>query len=157
MDWRFSWIVGGATLVGFLGNGLADRAGRRWPVQRKLVVVLALLTVASYAAAVDRALSLDWSLEMLKIFAMFLVATALLDSRYRLRMLAIVVVLTVGYVAADLNQRYVLQGQKAPPQFENLDNNGLAALMVMALPFCVLLFTQERRGTSSGPRWRRWC
>ena len=53
MDWRFSWIVGGATLVGFLGNGLADRAGRRWPVQRKLVVVLALLTVASYAAAVD--------------------------------------------------------------------------------------------------------
>ncbi|NQU75524.1 MAG: O-antigen ligase family protein, partial [Planctomycetes bacterium] len=52
-----------------------------------------------------------------------------------------------GWVAFDFNQRYILMGQKAVASrgFAGIDNNGIAAVMVMGIPFCVLLFSQAKR------------
>jgi probable O-glycosylation ligase (exosortase A-associated) len=146
---RWSLIIGLATLGGYLFKGMAKNpAGRRWPLEKKLLLLMAFLITLSCIDATDAAragIQLD---SYLKIFLMFFVACGLLDSRYRLHVLAITLVLTLGWLAVDFNQRYVLMGQKrflADASFGTLDNNGVAALMVIAMPFCVFLFSQEQR------------
>ena len=148
VDWRFSMVVALVTVVSFILHGLArKRAGRRWPAEKILMAVFAGLAVLSFLFAVDRVRAAIQFDSLVKIFVMFFVACALLDSRHRLRVLAIVIVVTMGYVAMDFNQRYIFMGQTDSTmlRFDQLDNNGLAALMVMGMPFCVFLFSQERR------------
>ncbi len=148
LGWRWSMMIGGPTVLSFIMHGFArSRAGARWPAEKKLMLVLAVLTILSMVDAVDPVLAsiqLDY---FVKIFIMFFIGCALLDSRYRLNVMAIVLVGTLGWVAFDFNQRYVLMGQThiLTRGFGPLDNNGAAALMVMGMPFCVFLFTQEKR------------
>lgn len=147
-DWRWSLIVGLATLIGFAAHGFSRmRAGRRWTLEKKIMAVLCGLIMLSFVDAIDIHLARRHLEFFLKIAVMFFVACALLHSRYRLRVLAIVIVVSLGWVAFDLNQRYVLMGQKhiATLGFGTLDNNGLAVLMVVGMPFCVFWFTQERK------------
>lgn len=145
---RWSLYIALATLAGFVLHGFArGAAGARWPVEKKLLLVLAGLTVLSFVDAVDPAVASRQLDDYLKVFLMCFVACGLLDSRYRLHVLAVVLVLTLGWLAIDFNQRYLLMGQKNYLQhgFATLDNNGVAALMAIGLPFCMFLFGQEKR------------
>jgi len=146
---RWSMLIGLPTLISFILHGFArSRAGARWPIEKKLMLVLTVLTILSMVDAVDPTLARRQLYYFAVIFVMFFVGCALLDSRYRLHMTAIVLVGTLGWVAFDFNQRYVLMDQThiLMRGFGALDNNGAATLMVMGMPFCVFLFTQE-------PRW----
>jgi probable O-glycosylation ligase (exosortase A-associated) len=145
---RWSLIIGLATLGGYVFKGLSTSlAGSLWPIEKKLLLLLSGLIVLSFFDSVDPILAREQMNAYLKIFLMFFVACGLLDTRYRLHVLAVMVVLTLGWLAVDFNQRYVLMNQKnlLEAGFGTLDNNGVAALMVMALPFCLFLFTQEER------------
>ncbi len=145
---RWSVLIGVPTLIGFIAHGFArSRAGARWPLEKKLMAVLAVLTGLSMVDAVDPTLAGRQMYYLTIIFTMFFVGCALIDSRYRLHALAIVLVGTLGWVAFDFNQRYVLMNQThiLMRGFGALDNNGAATLMVMGMPFCVFLITQERR------------
>jgi len=147
-QWRWSLIIGLATVASFILHGFArSRAGVRWPIEKKLIAILGGLTVLSVIDAVDPDLAYRQLDDYLKLFIMFFIACAVLDSRHRLRVLAIVVVACLGWVAFDFNQRYVFMGQKDPLNrgFASIDNNGVAALMVMGMPFCLFLFAQERK------------
>ncbi len=146
--WRWSMVVGSVTVVSFFLHGMArTKAGARWPIEKKLIAVLAGLTVLSVIDAVSPGLAYQQLDDFLKIFVMFFVACGLLDSRYRLRVLVIVVVACLGWLAFDFNQRYVFMGQKhiLNRDFASIDNNGIAAVMVMAMPLCMFLFTSEKK------------
>lgn len=145
---RWSFMVGGATVLGFILHGFArSAAGARWTLEKKLILVICILTFLSVVEALDPELASRRLDDMLKIFLMFFIACSLLDSRYRLHALAVVVVTCLGWVAFDFNQRYVLMGQKhvLTLMFADLDNNGIAALMVLGTPLCMFLFTQGKR------------
>ncbi|NQU77003.1 MAG: hypothetical protein HQ546_11885, partial [Planctomycetes bacterium] len=146
-EWRWSMIVGLATVVSFVGHGFArSRAGARWPIEKKLMLAFGGLIVLSMVDAVEPNLAWQQFDNIMKIFIMFFIACAVLDSRHRLSVLAVVVVAALGWVAFDFNQRYILMGQKAVAStgFAGIDNNGIAAIMVMGIPFCVLLFSQAK-------------
>lgn len=148
IDWRFSLVVGIATLLACAVHRPGrSPAARRWPVEKLLVGALVVAVCVSYAHAVDRSVAGPQFQEFLKIFVMFFVACALLDRRARLQTLAVVIVATAGYVALEYNLRYLLHHQVRPEslRFDTLDNNGLAALMVMAMPFCLFVFARDRR------------
>ncbi|NLF30010.1 MAG: hypothetical protein GX591_03885, partial [Planctomycetes bacterium] len=145
---RWSMLIGVPTLVSFVAHGFArSRAGARWPLEKKLMAVLAALTGLSMIDAIDPELAGRQMYYYAIIFTMFFVGCALVDSRYRLHAMAIVLVATLGWVAFDFNQRYVLMHQThiLMRGFGALDNNGAATLMVMGMPFCVFLVTQERK------------
>jgi probable O-glycosylation ligase (exosortase A-associated) len=150
---RWSLMVGLATLAGFVLQGFVrSRAGARWPLQKVLMLVLAGWMCLSVIDAIDPDLARRQFSDYAKIFVMFFVACALFDSRYRLHVLGVVLVMTLGWVAFDFNQRYVFMGQKqvAYSGFAGIDNNGIAALMVIGLPLCMFLFGQERKW------WLKW-
>ncbi|MFW6145858.1 MAG: O-antigen ligase family protein [Planctomycetota bacterium] len=145
---RWSLLIGVPTLIGFVAHGFArSRAGARWPMEKKLMAVLAVLIGLSMVDAIDPTLAGRQLYYLAVIFTMFFVGCALIDSRYRLHALAILLVGTLGWVAFDFNQRYVLMDQThiLMRGFGDLDNNGAATLMVMGMPFCVFLVTQERQ------------
>ncbi len=145
---RWSLIVGLATLAGYTLHGLAQSAAAtRWPLEKKLLLLLGVLIALSYTGAIDPMLARDQLDSYMKIFLMVFVACGLVDTRYRLHVLAATIVLTFGWLAVDFNQRYILMNQKNlfESGFANMDNNGVAAMMVMAMPFCIFLFSQEKQ------------
>lgn len=145
---RWSLMIALATLGGYLFKGMAHGAAAgRWPLEKKLLLLLACLTVLSFIDSIDPILAREQVDTYLKIFLMCFVACGLLNTRYRLHVLAVTVVLTLGWMAVDFNQRYVLMNQKnfLETGFGTLDNNGVAALMTVAMPFCLFLFSQEKR------------
>jgi probable O-glycosylation ligase (exosortase A-associated) len=141
-------IVALPTVIGFFAHGMARKgAGSRWPAEKVLLLVLAALTLMSVVDAVDRDLAMVQLDDFAKIFLMLFIACALLDSRRRIYILAVTLVICLGWVAFDFNQRYIFMGQKhiTTLGFAGIDNNGLAALMVIAMPLCMFLFLYLRK------------
>lgn len=148
IDWRYSFILGLVILASYVLHAISRKARpHKWVAEKWMLAALTVLTVLSYLNAFNRAASYQNFTDLMKIFIMFFVAVGLVDTRWRLRVLAITIVIALGWVAIDLNQRYVLMGQRHIAIYGHggLDNNGLAALMVMAIPFCLFLFETEKK------------
>lgn len=151
----WSQIVALATIAGALLHssliGRAEMGIRRFSVPHLLVVVFGAWVSLSYFTAIDTDVAYPWLLEYLKIFVMFAVATATLYSLRQLRLLLMLTALAIGYIAYEINFKYVVDGYLGVYHtgYGGLDNNGAGLMLAMGVPLCFAVWDMERR-------WWRW-
>ncbi len=128
---HFTRVVAIAMLIGWLFKGFGQ-----WDFGRSRGVVLAISgftiwAIFSALAAADFGTGINYVENHAKIFIPFLVGITVIDSLPKLKQLAWVMLLSLGYVAFEMNLSYYLGYNRA--QLEGLagmDNNSLAIAMV---------------------------
>jgi probable O-glycosylation ligase (exosortase A-associated) len=95
--------------------------------------------------------SWEWFIEYLKIFVMFVVAARLITTARQVLALFIMIGLSLGYIAYEINAYYFFQGYMGIYQrgYGGLDNNGAGLMLAMGMPVCWFAFESTRR-------WWRW-
>ncbi len=141
--WPFhnhSALVGASTLFGWALNGFGQWDHLRYIRIPLLGFGLFILagSVATVQFAVDRALAWHHLELQLKIAIMMLVMLTLVTSPRTLKIFALVILSTLGYLAYNLNFQYLQDDGFAWViywrGFGGVDNNGLAMIMVMGVP-----------------------
>jgi probable O-glycosylation ligase (exosortase A-associated) len=144
---NYSRIVAAGLLVGWGLHGFG-----RWQLGRA-GVVLGMVTAYWAWAAVSAILAPDpdraWVFveSLAKIVLPFVVGLTLIDSMARLRQLAWVILLSVGYWAFELNLDYYSGGTRIQ-DFAGLDNNSIAIAMVTSVGLAFFL------GLHAGRWWQ---
>jgi probable O-glycosylation ligase (exosortase A-associated) len=90
--------------------------------------------------------------DYLKIFIMFFCASVAIQDLKQIRLLYLVAVGAVGYIAYEMNAYYVFD-RRLDIYFEGfggLDNNGAGLMLAMAVPMAYFLWQGYHR-------WWRWC
>jgi probable O-glycosylation ligase (exosortase A-associated) len=145
---RWSFCIAIVVLVSiFLHMDQVRKVVRNWPLEKMLMLLFAVCVVLSTWMAEKDDASRVVAEAYGKIFLMYFLATALIDSRHRLNVMFWATAICLAYVAQDFNQMYILQhhyniGRRG---FGGLDNNGLALFMVMAMPFGCWVFLQAKQ------------
>lgn len=148
---NYSRTIAIALLIGWSLHGFGN-----WDFGRAKPVVYALLafwgwSIVSATFAPDHAVAWGFIEAQSKIFLPFLVGMTLVDSVEKLKQVAWVLLLSLGYVALDLNLSY-LDGFNRMHfvGFGGMDNNGIAIAMVAGAGLAFFLGICETNG------WRRW-
>lgn len=156
-DWIWHWvslpahqsrIVATAMLVGWIGSGFGElRLGRAKAVTLAFVGywLWCVISAGAVAENTERAL---WYIETLaKILLPFLVGITVIDSVEKLKMLVWTIVVTMGYVALELNNTYYGGYNRLYFEgFGSMDNNSFSIALVTATGFAVFLALDV-------PRW----
>ena len=92
-----------------------------------------------------------WFVEYLKIFVMYAVAAFLIRTPRQIWWLAIMIALTLGYIAYEINYHYFVNHYLGIYHngYGGLDNNGAGLMLAMGMPLCWFAY----EGTT---RWWRW-
>jgi putative inorganic carbon (hco3(-)) transporter len=148
---NYSRIIAIALLIGWSLHGFGN-----WNFGRAKPVVFALCafwgwSIVSACFAPNHAVAWDFVEAQSKIFLPFIVGMTLVDSVEKLKQVAWVLLLSLGYVALDLNQSYLNGFNRMHLQgFGGMDNNGIAIAMVAGAGLAFFLGIWETNG------WRRW-
>jgi O-antigen ligase len=137
---NYSRTIALALLAGWALSGFGSwRFGQARGVVYSLLGFLAW-AVAAALLADDRAQAMLYLEDLGKIVLTVLIGATLLDSVGRLRQLAWVILLSVGYLAFEFNLSY-LQGYNRIREegFGGLDNNGIAILLDSCVGLSVFL------------------
>src|SRR5579883_1721546 len=142
----FSRIVAIALFVGWILKG-----GGRWDLGRGTPIILALIgysvwMVLSASRAPDQQLAWAFVDRCAKIFLPILVASTMIGSVRRLKLLAWVILLSQAYPALYLNQVY-LGGYNMLKEegFAGFDNNSYAISLVACTGLAIFLFWHSER------------
>jgi probable O-glycosylation ligase (exosortase A-associated) len=136
----FSEMIAVATLIGW-----SFRRFGNWQFGRGRGIVIVLLahccwTLLSALAAPDQAAAQAYMGELAKRTSLFLLAVTLADSPRRVRTLVWVLVGSAGYVALELNLRYLAGVNEAKDiGYGGMDNNSLAISLVTCIGPAVFL------------------
>jgi putative inorganic carbon (hco3(-)) transporter len=146
---NYSRILGTGMLLGWALQGFGQlRFGRGGAIAAALT---AFWVWAGVSAAVSAHPEAGWVfiLDIGKILLAFLAGLTLIDSKFRLRLLAWVIVSSQGIIALLLEIDY-LQGFNRAKEvgFAGLDNNAMAIGMVTCFGLAVFLAFAERRWTA---------
>ncbi len=128
---NYSRIVAIAMLVGWLARGFGKwNLGKAWPIVIALVAYLGWSALGLFHAQ-DKETAWEFVEQLTKVVLPFLVGITTIQSVRQLKLLAWVILLSLGYVAFELNLSY-FQGynQAALGEFAGLDNNSLAIALV---------------------------
>jgi len=155
-DVAWSLYVAVATIAGTAVHSMlrlgASGTPKRFTMTHLCVAGFAIWISLTCVTAIDPAKAYPWWLEYLKIFVMFGVATAALNSVNALRVLMMITGLAIGYIAYEINFLYLVDGYLGV--FHNgwggLDNNGAGLMLAMGAPLCLAVWDMERR-------WWRWA
>jgi len=112
------------------------------------VLAFGLWVLLSYAVADQHyGRSNGVMIEYLKIFTMFFTATFLTRSLGQVGMLILLSGAALGYIACEMDYRYLVCGDPAlrARGFAGLDNDGATLLLVMGLPLCLCLWEGTQR------------
>jgi probable O-glycosylation ligase (exosortase A-associated) len=101
--------------------------------------------------AQNRTVAWPWTFEYLKIFIMFFVSSLLIRTLQHVWVLLIVIALSIGYIAYEVNFLYLSSGYLGIYHngYGGLDNNGAGLMLAIAVPMCLFIYL----GTT---RWWRW-
>ena len=130
-QWHFVRVVAIAMLIGWLFKGLGQ-----WNFGRSRGIFLAyvgffLWAILSAFFAPSQEVAWNFVENVAKIFIPFVVGITLVDSLPKLKQLAWVMTLSLGYVAFEMNLSYFQGFNRAHLLgFEGMDNNSLAISMV---------------------------
>lgn len=134
---RWSLLAAMIALAGFVLN--FPRIGLRGRLNLVAMAMIgyALLVLVSLLAAHDPQLAQDWALEYGKVLLMATVASMLISRLWHVHAIGLMVLVTLGYVAWEINALYLFEGRLDVFHrgFGGLDNNGAGLLLVMGLPF----------------------
>lgn len=154
-DVSWSLYVAVATIAGTAVHGMLRLGGqgtpKRFTLTHLCVAAFAIWISLTCITAIDPAKAYPWWVEYLKIWVMFGVATAALQSVNSLRLLLMMTALALGYIAYEINFLYIFDSYLGV--FHNgwggLDNNGAGLMLAMGVPLCIAVWDMERR-------WWRW-
>lgn len=150
----YTRIVAIALLVGWVFHGCG-----KWNFGRGRVIVYALVgywvwAVVGAAIAPNQAVAWTFVENTAKILIPFVVGITLLDSVDRLRQLAWVLVLSLGYVALEMNVSYY-EGYNRIQELGHggMGNNGTAIAMASGVGVAFFLGISENRMWLRGAAW----
>ncbi len=96
-----------------------------------LMLVYGLLTALSVVTAYNPVLAQSWGIESGKVILMALLVSQSIKHLWQVRIVSLMVVLTLGYIAWHINSLYLFDGRLDifHHGYGNLDNNGAALLL----------------------------
>lgn len=139
---NYSRIIAISLLLGWLAHGFG-----KWNFGKATGIVCCIVgylvwLVVSAALALDPGTSWPFVDVLAKIVVPWVVAMSLIDSPRKLRQLAWVISLSMGYIALNQNQMYFQYG---PPPDDGADNMAAHSMTVGAgVSFCLGLCTQHK-------------
>ncbi len=120
-----------------------------------LVLVYGTLVGVSVVTAFDPRWAQAWAQDLGKVLLMVVIALVVIHEYWHVRVLGVMILMAVGYIAYEVNYNYVVHGHRLDVfhyGYGGLDNNGAGLLMAMGLPFAYA-FAATR--WSSWSAWRR--
>jgi probable O-glycosylation ligase (exosortase A-associated) len=101
--------------------------------------------------AQNRDAAWPWMVEYWKIFVMFFVSATLIRTLIEVWMLMIVIAVSLGYIAYEVNFLYFASNYLGIYHngYGGLDNNGAGLMLAIGVPLCIYVYM----GTS---QWWRW-
>lgn len=142
---NYSRIIALALFVGWALKGFGNwRLGRAWPVAVALALYLAWSAVSALGAA-DQELAwttVEWTA---KLVLPVLVGMTLIDSVARVRQVAWVIVVSLGYLALEFNLSYYDGFNRiATVGFAGMEEKTVANTMVVGVPLALFLAIGSR-------------
>lgn len=120
-------------------------------VPHRLMLLFIVWLSLSYGFANNQFTAYPYWEEYLKIFAIYLLATQVIRSFWQIRILFMMVTLSLGYIAIDINHLYFGSGYLLlyKSGYAGLDNNGAGLMLAMGMPLCYFAWEIT-------PKWYRW-
>jgi hypothetical protein len=141
----FSLVIACATIAGWVLKGCGTWRFGRSRLVVGLFAAYAIWVVISAIAAPDQGVALAFLVNHFKRVIMFAIAVTTTDSLARLRQLGWVLTGSAGYLALELNLRYLGGVNEANVfGYGGMDNNSLAISLVTCLGVAVFLGLYEK-------------
>lgn len=120
-----------------------------------LMAAYGLMLVLSVITAYDTVTAQYWGIEYLKVILMVLLATMVIKELWQVRMIALVIMLMLGYVGYEINSLYLFDGRLDifHNGYGNLDNNGAGLMLGMGIPFAYAFAVSAPRLWQRGFCW----
>ncbi len=151
VEWRWSLMAACIVAVGVLMN--LHTVLRRGRLNHVLWLLLGfgLLLLMSCLTAHDPDVAQQWGMEYAKIIVIAMITGLVIDRAWQVRVMAAMVLVTLGYIAWEINALYLFQGRLDIFHYGygGLDNNGAGLMLAMGLPFAYAF------GVSASKRWMR--
>lgn len=116
-----------------------------------LIIAYSSWLLLSTLSAFDATMVVPSGIDMAKILIMALIAGLVIDRMWHVRFVGVMMLITIGYVAWEVNSLYLVEGRLDIFHYGygGLDNNGAGLLLAMVMPFAYAF------GTSASNRWLR--
>ena len=146
-DVRWSLAAAGVAMLGAFFHLRMLIGQSRWNPVATLFIVYGLTLCFSYLAAFDMGRAQYWAEINGKVLLMALLATLIMDQMYRIQVLSWMLTLSLGYLAWHFNSLYLFENRMdiLINGLGGLDNNGMAMLLAMAIPFVYAAWLTSRQ------------
>lgn len=138
---RWSLTAGLIAMIATLVN--LPTVIRTFRPNRVIVMVLAYvsLMLLSLLTAFDTNRAMFWAVEYGKVFMMAVIATLVIQRFWQVRAVAVMIVISLGYIAYQINFLYFVEGRLDVYHngYGGLDNNGAGMMLIIGLPFAYFL------------------
>ncbi|XAL99529.1 O-antigen ligase family protein [Phycisphaeraceae bacterium D3-23] len=151
---RWSLLAGGIAIGAFVIHLPTIINTARTNKVLGLLLVYAVLITLSVLTAFNPKVAQFWLEEYAKVIAIAVIASLVIQQLWQVRAMAIMIVLSIGYIALEINHLYFTQGGRLDilhDGYGGLDNNGAGTLLALGIPFAYFL-TVSRAGRWVGPR-----
>jgi probable O-glycosylation ligase (exosortase A-associated) len=111
-----------------------------------LILLYCLLLLGSMLNAYFPQTAQYWGIEYGKIMLMALIASLILDRLWQVRTIYAMIVITIGYVAWEINYLYVVENRLDIYHhgYGGLDNNGAGLMLAMCIPIAYAFATSAK-------------
>lgn len=152
IELRWSLYVAAATIGATLVYLSSDSfRGRSFTPTHSAMLCFAFWVTLSNLFALNSAVSSQWYWEYLKIFAMFFCGALVVRKLTQVRILYLIIVGALGYIAFEVNNLYLFSARLDIYHygFGGLDNNGAGLMIAMGIPMAYFLWQAYQQ-------WWRW-
>src|SRR4249920_3296423 len=151
VDLRWSLYAAIATIFS-TGVHFPSLRGKTFTSTHAAFLGFALWITLSTIFAIDTEIASFWYWEYCKIFIMFFCATFVVRELRQVRILYLIALSALGYIAYEINFLYLVSGRLDVYQsgYGGLDNNGAGLMIAMAVPLAYFLWQHYRS-------WWRWA
>ncbi len=114
-----------------------------------LIILYAVLVMFSTITAFNPQIAQGWAIEYAKVMIIAVVASMVIEHFWQVRLLALMVLLMLGYIAWEINFLYFFQGGRLNIfhyGYGGLDNNGAGLLLAMGVPFAYCFALSPEKG-----------
>ena len=118
-----------------------------------LFILYSLLVMFSMITAFNPQIAQGWAIEYAKVMVIAVIASMVIEHFWQVRLLALMILLMLGYIAWEINFLYFFQGGQLNIYhygYGGLDNNGAGLLLAMGVPFAYCFAMSPVKG------WLRW-
>jgi probable O-glycosylation ligase (exosortase A-associated) len=147
----WSFYVALATFVAILLHSSGGFCGKIFSTTHATLLGFAAWVSLSHLFALNIDVSSRWYWEYMKIFVMFFCSSLVVRDLIQVRVLYLIAVWSLGYIAYEMNALYVFSGRLDiyHEGYGGLDNNGAGLMIAMGVPLAYFLWQGSRQ-------WSRW-